>query len=183
MKSGARIWVLGVVLAGVGAGGALAQTNMVVNGGFEGGKAGVQSFANWDWIGPADNNSDYGVAQSSAAPDVAEQGNFYAYFHGHDGRIAGLPGAEHVFDCGEGIHGELLVGNGRADGGLGGVDVGGDWDFVRDRLFAGHSVAVVFSEFVERVAVSIFHDEHHGDKADGDSVVSRDRCDERYFVG
>jgi len=56
---------------------------MLNNGGFETGPAGVQKFPNWEWIGPADNNSDYGVAQSSGAPNAAEQGNYYAYFHGH----------------------------------------------------------------------------------------------------
>jgi len=60
-----------------------AQSNLVVNGNFEAGGAGIENFPGWDLIGPADNFSDYGVAQSSVSPDVAEQGSFYAYFHGH----------------------------------------------------------------------------------------------------
>ena len=68
---------------GLAAGTAFAQTNLIVNGSFETGGAGLQHFPGWDAIGPADNNSDYGVAQSSASPDMAEQGGFYAYFHGH----------------------------------------------------------------------------------------------------
>ncbi len=61
-----------------------AQQNLIVNGSFEsGGQATFQQFLGWDQIGPADNNSDYGIAQSTNFPDVAEQGNFYAYFHGH----------------------------------------------------------------------------------------------------
>ena len=32
---------------------------------------------------PPDNFSNYGVAQSSSYPDVAEEGNYYAYFRGH----------------------------------------------------------------------------------------------------
>lgn len=62
---------------------ASAQTNLIVNGGFEAGPAGVQQFVDWDKVGPADNNSDYGVAHSSVSPDLAEQGTNYAYFHGH----------------------------------------------------------------------------------------------------
>jgi hypothetical protein len=60
-----------------------AQTNLVVNGSFESGPAGEGRFTDWGWLGPADNNSDYGVAQSTVAPDVAEQGDYYAYFRGH----------------------------------------------------------------------------------------------------
>ncbi len=72
------------LMIGLSAGGTFAQQNLIVNGSFESGGEGVQhDFPNWDAIGPADNNSDYGVAQSSAGPDVAEQGSFYAYFHGH----------------------------------------------------------------------------------------------------
>jgi len=73
---------VGIAL-GLSIGAAFAQQQLVVNGSFETGPAGVQHFPNWEWIGPADNNSDYGVAQSSASPNVAEQGNYYAYFHGH----------------------------------------------------------------------------------------------------
>ena len=58
---------------------------MIVNGSFEASGGGFQTFTSR--LGPvtgrADNNSDYGVTQSSAAPDVAEQGTNYAYFHGH----------------------------------------------------------------------------------------------------
>jgi hypothetical protein len=82
IKMSARIWIVGLAL-GWSAGAAFAQPNMIVNGSFETGPAGLQKFPGWDQIGAADNNSDYGVAQSSVSPDVAEQGNFYAYFHGH----------------------------------------------------------------------------------------------------
>ena len=68
---------------GLSAGSVFAQQNLIVNGSFESGGAGITHFPGWDAIGPADNNSDYGVAQSSVPPDVAEQGNFFAYFHGH----------------------------------------------------------------------------------------------------
>jgi hypothetical protein len=68
---------------GLSAGGVFAQQNLIVNGSFETGGAGVEHFPSWDAIGPADNNSDYGVAQSSVDPDVAQDGNFYAYFHGN----------------------------------------------------------------------------------------------------
>src|SRR5262249_25567761 len=59
------------------------ETNLVMNGSFETGPAGQGQFTSWDWLGPADNFSDYGVAQSGASPDVAQQGNYYAYFRGH----------------------------------------------------------------------------------------------------
>ncbi|HWX18396.1 MAG TPA: hypothetical protein VN578_00690 [Candidatus Binatia bacterium] len=62
---------------------ARAQTNLVVNGSFEAGPAGQGKFTGWGWLGPSDNFSDYGVIQSTASPDVAEQGNYYAYFRGH----------------------------------------------------------------------------------------------------
>ncbi len=68
---------------GFSAGSVFAQPNLIVNGSFETGGAGIEHFPGWDAIGPANNNSDYGVAQSSVSPDVAEQGNFFAYFHGH----------------------------------------------------------------------------------------------------
>jgi hypothetical protein len=71
------------LVVGLSAVGTFAQQNLIVNGSFESGGAGVQTFGPGWFLGPADNNSDYGVAQSSAAPDLAEQGNFYAYFHGH----------------------------------------------------------------------------------------------------
>jgi hypothetical protein len=83
IKITAVISAVGLVL-GLSAGDVFAQQNLIVNGGFESGsQAGVQHFPGWDLVGPADNYSDYGVAQSSASPDVAEQGSFYAYFHGH----------------------------------------------------------------------------------------------------
>jgi hypothetical protein len=72
-----------ILLLGLPAGTAFAQTNLIINGGFEVGPAGVEDFPDWDWLGPASNNSDYGVAHSGTSPDVAEQGSFYAYFHGH----------------------------------------------------------------------------------------------------
>jgi len=68
---------------GFSAGSVFAQQNLIVNGSFETGGAGIEHFPGWDAIGPANNNSDYGVALSSVPPDVAEQGNFFAYFHGH----------------------------------------------------------------------------------------------------
>jgi hypothetical protein len=71
------------LLLGLSTSTAFAQTNLIVNGSFETGGAGVQNFPGWPSVGPASNNSDYGVAQSTVPPDVAEQGNFYAYFHGH----------------------------------------------------------------------------------------------------
>jgi hypothetical protein len=60
-----------------------AQTNLVANGSFEAGPIGQGKFTDWGSIGPADNFSNYGVVKSSAYPDVAEQGNYYAYFRGH----------------------------------------------------------------------------------------------------
>ena len=62
---------------------ACAQTNLVANGSFEAGPVGEGKFTNWDLLGPANNFSNYGVAQSGTYPDVAEQGNYYAYFRGH----------------------------------------------------------------------------------------------------
>jgi len=64
-------------------GAARAQTDLVANGSFEAGPAGEREFTDWGWLGPADNNSNYGVAQSSVYPDVAAQGDYYAYFRGH----------------------------------------------------------------------------------------------------
>ena len=73
-----------VVALGCSAGAALAQQNLIVNGSFEnGGQTGVQHFPGWNLVGPADNNSKYGVAESGVSPAVAEQGSFYAYFHGN----------------------------------------------------------------------------------------------------
>jgi len=77
------ISTVGLVL-GLSAGAAFAQTELISNGSFESGaQTTMNNLPGWDWVGPADNNSDYGVAQSSVYPDVAEAGNFYAYFHGH----------------------------------------------------------------------------------------------------
>jgi hypothetical protein len=70
-------------LLGFSAGALRAQTNLVANGSFEAGPAGQNQFTSWGSFGPADNNSNYGVARSSVAPDVAEQGSYYAYFRGH----------------------------------------------------------------------------------------------------
>jgi hypothetical protein len=82
IKMNVLISTIGIALS-LSGGAVFAQTNLIVNGSFENGGAGVQHFSGWDEIGPADNNSDYGVAQSSVSPDMAEQGSFYAYFHGH----------------------------------------------------------------------------------------------------
>src|SRR5215472_11344971 len=76
------ISTVGLLLGG-SEGAVFAQTNLVVNGSFEAGPAGVQTFTDWWWLGPADNFSNYGVAQSGTYPDVAEDGNYYAYFRGH----------------------------------------------------------------------------------------------------
>jgi hypothetical protein len=82
MKMNAVISSAGLVLA-LSAGALFAQQNLIVNGSFETGPAGVESFPGWGLVGPASGNSNYGVAQSSTYPDMAEQGGFYAYFHGH----------------------------------------------------------------------------------------------------
>jgi hypothetical protein len=82
LQINAVISTVGLVL-GLSTGAVFAQQNLIVNGSFESGGAGIENFLGWNLIGPADNNSDFGVAQSSVAPDVAEQGSFYAYFHGH----------------------------------------------------------------------------------------------------
>jgi hypothetical protein len=71
------------VVLGLSVGTLRAQTNLVANGSFEAGPTGQGQFTDWGLVGPASNNSKYGVAQSSAAPDVAEQGTNYAYFRGH----------------------------------------------------------------------------------------------------
>lgn len=60
-----------------------AQSNLVANGSFEAGPLGQEQFTDWNWLGPADNSSNYGVTNSSSPPDVAEQGTNYAYFRGH----------------------------------------------------------------------------------------------------
>jgi len=72
------------LVLGLSAGAAFAQTELISNGSFESGaQTTMNNLPGWPWVGPAGNNSDYGVAQSSTPPDVAEAGNFYAYFHGH----------------------------------------------------------------------------------------------------
>jgi hypothetical protein len=82
-KRNALISTIALVF-GLSAGAALARQELIVNGSFESGaQTTMYGLPGWGWIGPADNNSDFGVAQSSAYPDVAEAGNFYAYFHGH----------------------------------------------------------------------------------------------------
>jgi len=73
----------GALALGLSAGTLRAQTNLVADGSFEAGPAGEGRFTSWGWLGPADNNSHYGVAQSSTPHDVAEQGIYYAYFRGH----------------------------------------------------------------------------------------------------
>jgi len=60
-----------------------AQTNLVENGSFEAGPAGQNTFTDWPLVNGADDNSNYGVTTNSKPPDVAEQGNYYAYFRGH----------------------------------------------------------------------------------------------------
>ena len=63
---------------------AASAQELIPNGSFESGNpVGTGSFPGWNLVGPADNNSDYGVVASSTAPDVAELGNYYTYFHGH----------------------------------------------------------------------------------------------------
>jgi hypothetical protein len=56
-----------------------------VNGSFESGGAQtpiMSSCPGWgSWLGPAGSGSKFGIAASSSAPDVAEQGTFYAFFH------------------------------------------------------------------------------------------------------
>lgn len=62
---------------------ARAQTNLVVNGSFEAGPAGQNQFTGWGWVAGADNGSYFGVAQSTGGNEVAEQGDYFAYFRGH----------------------------------------------------------------------------------------------------
>ena len=59
------------------------QTNLVVNGSFEAGPAGNEVFTDWDWLGAADNHSDYGVVTATGGYELAEQGTNFAYFRGH----------------------------------------------------------------------------------------------------
>jgi hypothetical protein len=81
MRSFAHVLVAVLALAASTA--AQGQTNLVVNGSFEAGPAGEGQFTSWNWLGPADNLSNYGVAHAGTAPEVAEQGSFFAYFRGH----------------------------------------------------------------------------------------------------
>lgn len=60
-----------------------AQTNLVVNGSFEAGPTGENVFTNWGWVAGSDNDSDFGVAKATGGFEVAEQGNYFAYFRGH----------------------------------------------------------------------------------------------------
>lgn len=59
------------------------QSNLVVNGSFEAGPAGQNQFTDWGWVAGAGNNSNFGVAQAGAPPEVAQQGSYFAYFRGH----------------------------------------------------------------------------------------------------
>jgi hypothetical protein len=97
------------LLLSLSTGAAFAQQNLVANGSFESGaQTTMNNLPGWGWIGPADNNSDYGVAQSGTAPNMAEAGDFYAFFHGHptDGSqdclgqsISLTPGSNYTFTC------------------------------------------------------------------------------------
>ncbi len=82
MVMAARVFVVGLVV-GLALWPVHAQPNLVANGSFEAGPTGESQFSGWWLIGPASNNSDFGVATSSVYPDVAEQGTNYAYFRGH----------------------------------------------------------------------------------------------------
>jgi len=77
-----RISTLGLLL-GLSAVALQAQTNLVANGSFEIGPAGQDVFTDWPLVNGASDNSNYGVTTNSRPPDVAEQGNYYAYFRGH----------------------------------------------------------------------------------------------------
>src|SRR5580698_9139496 len=66
---------------GLSAATAFAQQNLIVNGSFEAGGGGFQTFPGW-FIGAADNHSNYGVTNLNTSPHVAEQGTNYAYFRG-----------------------------------------------------------------------------------------------------
>ena len=82
MKLYVVILAAGLLLAGF-AGTAHAQTNLVINGSFEAGPTGKDVFTNWGWVAGSDNNSDFGVAKATGGFEVAEQGNYFAYFRGH----------------------------------------------------------------------------------------------------
>jgi hypothetical protein len=115
LKIIAALSIAGLAL-GWSAGAVFAQQNMIVNGSFETGPPGVETFPGW-FLGPAGNNSDYGVAQSSVSPDVAEQGTNYAYFHGNPtdgsqdclGQTVSLTiGAQYTVSCYMGTDGTTL---------------------------------------------------------------------------
>jgi hypothetical protein len=78
-----KVTVVVGLLVSVAAGRAPAQTNLVSNGDFEKGPAGEGQFSDWGSLGPADNFSHYGVSQSTTYPEMAEHGNYFAYFRGH----------------------------------------------------------------------------------------------------
>jgi hypothetical protein len=82
IRRNAMISAIGLVV-GLLTHAALARQELIVNGSFESGaQATMDGLPGWGWIGPAGNHSDYGVAQSGISPDLAEQGSFYAFFHG-----------------------------------------------------------------------------------------------------
>lgn len=82
MRIHVKILVAGLLAAGF-AGTTCAQTNLVVNGSFEAGPAGEGIFTDWGWVAGSDGNSDFGVALATGGFEVAEQGNYFAYFRGH----------------------------------------------------------------------------------------------------
>jgi hypothetical protein len=86
MRAGAALFFGVLLTALVLEGPSQAQVSLgFVNGSFESGGAEtpiMSSTPGWGgWLGPASNGSDYGIAASSSPPDVAEAGNFYAFFH------------------------------------------------------------------------------------------------------
>ena len=84
MKKNIAIKILTIrLLLGLSENALQAQTNLVANGSFEAGPAGQDIFTDWSLVNGASDNSNYGVTTNSTPPDVAEQGNYYAYFRGH----------------------------------------------------------------------------------------------------
>lgn len=59
------------------------QTNLVANGSFEAGPAGEGVFTDWSSVAGSDNYSDFGVSKATGGFEIAEQGNYFAYFRGH----------------------------------------------------------------------------------------------------
>ena len=115
---------------------AAAQQNLLNNGSFETGPAGLDSFPGWDQFGPASENSDYGTTNSTIFPDVAEDGTNYAYFHGHPtddsqdclGQTVNLTvGAQYTFSCYLGTDGPTL-GSGAAMWAVVGSSFGIDYE-------------------------------------------------------